>query len=390
MLNSADASTLWGQMGCTMRLAQSQGLHRDGTTIGLPPFETEMRRRLWWYLVTLDRRVSELMGLECSLPRSTDCQLPCNLNDDDFHPNITVLPQASFGASEMTFCLLKYEAAKFLQGIDPWPGGSAGQAPSPARKAARTVTDQGRGVSDLEAIFQERFLRFCDPVVPVQFLAITASRSILGKLRQKEHRGRWRRGNPDPAINPTNTGQSSEVLSIATRNMEYDNLIHSSRSLRGFFWHVNFDFPWGACTFVLKILTTSSEWDDRMHAAWAQIEELYEHHPEFIHTNKVLHLVIGGLTLKAWAARQTALAAAGRGVNRHEGSAPSPLILALQEQQAVHFSRNVNFGNAEAANMAHEEINFADAACFDSLTNSNFEFVDQTLGKLDWFNWDGL
>jgi hypothetical protein len=127
-----------------------------------------------------------------------------------------------------------------------------------------------------------------------------------------------------------------------------------------------------------------------MHAAWAQIEELYEHHSEFIHTNKVLHLVIGGLTLKAWAARQTALAAAGRGVNRHEGSAPPPLILALQEQQAVHFSRNANLGNTEAANMAHEEINFADAACFDSRTNSNFDFMDQTLGKLDWFNWDGL
>jgi hypothetical protein len=42
-----DASTMWVLAGVASRLAQSLGLHRDGSTLGLSPFDTEMRRRLW-------------------------------------------------------------------------------------------------------------------------------------------------------------------------------------------------------------------------------------------------------------------------------------------------------------------------------------------------------
>jgi hypothetical protein len=36
-----------------VNVAQSMGLHRDGEQFGVPPFETEMRRRVWWSIRTI-------------------------------------------------------------------------------------------------------------------------------------------------------------------------------------------------------------------------------------------------------------------------------------------------------------------------------------------------
>lgn len=46
--------------GMTIRLAQTMGLHRDGKALGLSPFETELRRRLWWHIVHLDFRAADM------------------------------------------------------------------------------------------------------------------------------------------------------------------------------------------------------------------------------------------------------------------------------------------------------------------------------------------
>ena len=37
-------------------IAESLGLHRDGEQFGLPPFETEIRRRVWWTARTIGKQ----------------------------------------------------------------------------------------------------------------------------------------------------------------------------------------------------------------------------------------------------------------------------------------------------------------------------------------------
>lgn len=65
-----------------------------------------MRRRLWWYMVTLDGRLTELMGAKRSLPPYMDVLLPSNVNDNDLNPTMNAPPQGRVGATEMTFCLV--------------------------------------------------------------------------------------------------------------------------------------------------------------------------------------------------------------------------------------------------------------------------------------------
>ncbi|KAK2747466.1 C6 transcription factor [Colletotrichum kahawae] len=102
--NASRAS--WALIPLVVRLAQALHLHRDGVSPPIPPFEAEMRRRLWWMIVVLDIRAAEDRGTDAAIPRqSYNTQLPYNLNDDDFGPSTTTPLEDRTGPTEMTFCL---------------------------------------------------------------------------------------------------------------------------------------------------------------------------------------------------------------------------------------------------------------------------------------------
>ncbi|KAL1896080.1 hypothetical protein Sste5346_004819 [Sporothrix stenoceras] len=162
MLHTTDSPSLWVMLGTAVRLAQAQGLHRDGAALALSPFDTEMRRRLWWYIVSLDARITEVMGAESSLPLSTNTQLPCNVNDSALTPGMTVPPKSGAGASDMMLCLIEYETVRLLQRRDPrveradHGGKGIGSGSTPSNSHITTV-------SDLERYLEDNFIRFCDP-----------------------------------------------------------------------------------------------------------------------------------------------------------------------------------------------------------------------------------
>lgn len=183
-----------------------------------------------------------------------------------------------------------------------------------------------RSVSDLERVLEERYLRFCDPVVPVQFLTTTSARSGVCKLRQMAQH-RTSRHYAEDAANMSSE-QRNLTLNTAARNVKYDNLIHTSKSLRGFLWHTDFHFPWGAPILILKILASSAEWDDDMQVAWERIEELYDSHPEYATVDKVPHLILSNLTQMAWATRHAWL-------NAYANSMPNGNDWQVAQQQTT-------------------------------------------------------
>jgi Fungal specific transcription factor domain len=115
-----DAQTMWAFTGIAFRISRRIGLHRDGTQLGLPPFDVEMRRRLWFQLIILDHTSAELAGLAPELSgsgmvKAWDTFRPSNLNDSDLHPDMKELPAERVGATEMIFCLLRYEFGAFFR-----------------------------------------------------------------------------------------------------------------------------------------------------------------------------------------------------------------------------------------------------------------------------------
>lgn len=85
-----DARKIWTLTGLAVRIAQTLGIHRDGSHFGLPPFEIEMRRRLWWQVCILDARSSEDHGCDPTIVEAQfDTKMVCR------HAPLAVIPNVA-------------------------------------------------------------------------------------------------------------------------------------------------------------------------------------------------------------------------------------------------------------------------------------------------------
>lgn len=105
VLRSDDGTrTVWSLIALISHIARSMGLHRDGTAFNLPPFETEIRRRIWHHICLIDHRSTEYHGYEPTLADVTafDTRWPLNVNDSDLSSDMVDPPPERDGATEMT------------------------------------------------------------------------------------------------------------------------------------------------------------------------------------------------------------------------------------------------------------------------------------------------
>ncbi|KAJ5579576.1 uncharacterized protein N7459_005561 [Penicillium hispanicum] len=92
--HAIDKQATWNSAGTLLRLAVSQGLHRDpGNFPSIPPFEAEMRRRIWATIIELNLQFANDVSMPPLLTlRGFDTAPPSNLNDEDFAKSSTSLP----------------------------------------------------------------------------------------------------------------------------------------------------------------------------------------------------------------------------------------------------------------------------------------------------------
>ncbi|KAH6952455.1 fungal-specific transcription factor domain-containing protein [Ilyonectria sp. MPI-CAGE-AT-0026] len=109
LLRSHDPNYSWNMTGLAVRLAQSLGMHRDGSTLNLSLFDAEMRRRLWWSICILDTPASEDYSCSPGLMElsSFTSRPPLNVNDSDLHPSMTEYPSESKGMTDMSFTVVR-------------------------------------------------------------------------------------------------------------------------------------------------------------------------------------------------------------------------------------------------------------------------------------------
>ena len=109
--SSSHGRSNWALVGLAMHIAHGLRLHQDGNGQTFNAFEAEMRRRLFWQLLTLDIRASEDRGFEPIVAdNSFNTAMPCNLNDEDFGHDSKHPLQGRIGRTDMTLCLLEMDA----------------------------------------------------------------------------------------------------------------------------------------------------------------------------------------------------------------------------------------------------------------------------------------
>ena len=306
-----DSRTLWTLTGIALRIAEGMGLHRDGSFLRLPPFETEIRRRIWWQLKMLDGDSAELSGSDKFGTFDMDPKnpkFPANTNDNELYPGLSSPPVTTDRATDMIFCALRFELRSYWttnpvkerqQGKDDYLWNSYG--------SSAVMNERDKAIDEFEKTLETKYIRYCDPSQPIQLMTTLIARAAISTMRLiAHHPRRWGSEAQVPE------SERHYVWNLSVKGLKQYNMIHSNRELERFSWHAAFYFRWQVFIHILDTLRVNPFVQEAVQV-WHLIDEVYETNPDFVtNTKKALYVAVGNLCLKAYNAREAALAKEGK------------------------------------------------------------------------------
>jgi hypothetical protein len=296
----------WILSGSIIRIAMSMGYHRDGTHFSLSPFETEMRRRIWWQIVLYDIKLGIDIGLTQSyIPKSFDTKQPLNLNDADLFRDATSELVSRDGPTEMAFILVMNRLTAYLLDEDARRAVESNILGLNEGNAIPASLERNRVlIQELEADFLDIEKRFVDlKASNVHAAALGIRPQLIKRLYDM--------------MNPMQESPDWGVHIFSPRDNLFKLILQSCENARdsydlmnkwGFSWyihlHFNLDLITSLSTFLYHSPTGSLA--DR---GWAVFESLYVRNSLLHHLrpNPATHFV-----LKAFAERERALADSGQ------------------------------------------------------------------------------
>ncbi|RAQ53768.1 hypothetical protein AFGD_006808 [Aspergillus flavus] len=310
--------TLWSLSGIAVRIAQRIGLHRDGSRLGLSIFETEMRRRLWWQITVVDAAISRMSGSTSSLYPLADTRIPLNVNDSDLDVKMKETPPESSSATEMIFCLIRYELGQWLErqsrskpaGFDGyWESISGGSIP---------IEEKDRVIEELEDAIERKFTVHCDPSIPLHLMTMIVAWPVPLILRLAAHHPRVYH---EKGELPTQA-EKDLVFKTCLSVLEYGNILLTTEEMRKYLWHVDSQFPWDSLIYILDELRHRAIGDETAKA-WHLIDVTCsrQYHQPGPRARSPLHFALANLAVKAWTAH---VAECER---RHMSTIPQPNII---------------------------------------------------------------
>ncbi|PVH78804.1 hypothetical protein DL98DRAFT_572886 [Cadophora sp. DSE1049] len=289
-----DPRSLFCLTGIAVRIAQRMGLCYDGASYGLQPFEIEMRRRLWWQIMLLDFRVAELSGAGCSiLTHVWTTKFPLNVNDSDLYPDMRDPPAEHNGVTEMVYVLTLCEITSHFNKM---------------RSSHSSLQVKDKEIDDLAAHLEKTYLQYCDPSIPLHVLSILMVRTRVAKLHM---------GPRHPHLIQSKTmgvAEKEGLFSLSLQMLQNHNTLMGSNAMKNFFWHIVINFPFPAHVYLLTSLKTRVQ-DEMSDKAWEAFAEffrlrmmLWDRSETVRPKESALHAAFANLTVKAWDAREKALA----------------------------------------------------------------------------------
>lgn len=302
-------------VGVAIRTAQRMGLpYEPGCCVsGCKALEFEMRRRLWWSLVIFDNRLCEIVSQEksTSLSPSWDCRVPLNVNDFELRADMKKAPAKHENtATEALFVVVWSELADFVRRSVSHLAIIGAGKPSP--EMVNLAKQEGGDLRALEAMIENKFLRYCNPEAPLQYMTMWSTRSFFARARLVDH---YLTYSATPAEQLTEA-QRGQGYAHAIRMLECDTNMRSSPLTQGYLWYVEtFQCPLLAYLHILHGLAKrpGEEYGDK---AWVAVCENYEsliNGPKHHRSQAILALKFSAVIMQAWEARQALRRQRGQG-----------------------------------------------------------------------------
>lgn len=240
-----DTKFVWSMTSVILRLAQGLGVHRDGTNFALKPFETEMRRRLWWHICLMDVRSSEDHGTDPLIHENMyDVRLPLNVNDDDLRPDMTEAPKEKEGFTDVTFCLIRCEITSALRRVNYACPGNRFRLGT----AAPSLESCERMIQILSNRVEERYIKHCDMNIPIHWACATVGRLILAKLWLVVHHPMTRKDQTTKLSQATR----ESLFHTAIEVLEFGRLLEADPKTAKWGWLFRTNMQWHGVAFVLS------------------------------------------------------------------------------------------------------------------------------------------
>jgi hypothetical protein len=251
-------------IGTAIGIALKIGLHRDGAALGLPPFQVEMRRRLWWQIYILDIRIAEDRGAD---PRILDSwfntRLPSDVNDASLHSEMREPPPSTPGRTEMLFSLVRFEISNFARRVV-----FSEQFCSENCYPILSVSQKCNAIDLFREKVEKQYLSRCDKNIPLDFLTAVSSRLILVKLKLTVSKPRARQ---DQALL-----MQVKFRKICVEILQWARTLRSYEKGRQWLWLFQTYIEWDvlACLFINLSLAPMG---DGLDLAWEAVDEIYEY-----------------------------------------------------------------------------------------------------------------
>lgn len=284
------------------------GMHRDGEVLGLSPFETEIRRRVWWQIMMVDAKYALMSGLSHSmLPRVWDTKEPKNVNDADLFPAATEPVQDREGPTEMIMVMVFNRLARFLAetpGVEPMILLSDHEAfRGPNGPSSQQIEVYRVLIANLATSLLEITDKFCDPTAgPLHEMALEVKAEVLQKLEHMLLPAKEREFS-DEVKTP-----ADNVFQVAVEATTHDNEIKMKARNNLFAWFSRLYFQDNMFMFIvgqLCIRTTGK----LVEKAWIAVETTYDNYPDLYDVTQRSYHQIALYVLRAWRTRVAVLRA---------------------------------------------------------------------------------
>lgn len=311
-----------------MRIAQKMGYHRDGELLQLSPFETEMRRRIWWQIILHDTKLAIVSGLSHNFLQDVfDTKVPRNLNDADLFPGSTEPVSSREGPTEMAFVLISNRLAQFMvsertrMGFEAALLGQSRPGDQGEPQVDGALLEKYRGIAkELDEDLREIERKYCDPSAGGAHSAALVIRPMIGTKLQEmlvpmKQQPEW---------GTEIFGPKDNLFKIVLMNNEHNTDAYERMAQHGFLWFVKMHFQLD----VFAVLTgqlvkrPTGSLSDR---AWGVVGKIYQFQPELFDVSQKQYAAQAQFTLKAWRAREQAFASCGQHIET------PPFIARLRE-----------------------------------------------------------
>jgi hypothetical protein len=375
--NSEASATL---TALVLRIAQKMGLDKENPPQKLTFFETEMRIRLWWQIRGLDARARHHLSLCIPSPDYGNIRLPLNVNDSELHPNMAEAPTVHTGTTEMLYCLLKHEVGQWFR-TSPL---ASKVFKSKNRRdhfgAAQPLELKDQAINELENIYVEKYLRHCDPRIPLHFISLSISQLALCRMRFISHHPR---NQPDGGAHMSQE-ETDLVFENAVKLLDLDLDCKKTQFSQQLLASMAARSQVDALIYMLSELQSRST-GELVTTAWKVVGILYEDHPELTEdTTNTFYVALGDLTISAWETRQRELLQR-QGV-RIEEVTPSYIysLMATRKREATDINTIPPLGSDGFASSTMLGLGWDPNSAF----TTNFTMPSDFADPLDWGYWN--